>query len=241
MTTYWLTLELKSDTTFGRGDGVAGAIDAEVQHDESGLPFLGGKTLKGLLGATAAEILDALGLDALGRAVPTQAEAWREHANRLFGTPGSGDEEQAILHVGAARLPEDLRERLRHDFEIAAAQRGTPQITREQVLETLTTVRRQTAMDPTTGAPQENTLRSVRVIVRCLTFTARLDFSEPPQSQELGLLAACCRGLRRAGTNRNRGTGRVHVELYEKDPTTHPEAAPVTATLFETFGQEVRS
>ncbi len=57
MKTVWLTLTLKSDTAFGRGDGVAGLINAEVQHDESGLPYLGGKTLKGLLGATCSDIL----------------------------------------------------------------------------------------------------------------------------------------------------------------------------------------
>jgi len=36
-----LKFMLKTDTTFGRGDGVAGLIDSEVQHDEFGLPFLG--------------------------------------------------------------------------------------------------------------------------------------------------------------------------------------------------------
>ena len=44
-----ISVELLSDTTLGRGEGMAGLVDADVEHDELGLPFLGGKTLKGLL------------------------------------------------------------------------------------------------------------------------------------------------------------------------------------------------
>ena len=50
MPSYQLRLTLLSDATFGSGDGVAGLVDAEVQHDYVGLPFLGGRTLKGFAG-----------------------------------------------------------------------------------------------------------------------------------------------------------------------------------------------
>lgn len=60
MRTYWLKFTLKSDATFGRGDGVAGMVDSEVQHDSYGLPYLGGRTIKGLLGEECASILFAL-------------------------------------------------------------------------------------------------------------------------------------------------------------------------------------
>ena len=49
MVTYRLKIKLLSDTTFGRGDGVAGLIDQEVEHDPYGFPYLRGRTLKGLL------------------------------------------------------------------------------------------------------------------------------------------------------------------------------------------------
>ena len=60
MTTYLLRLTLDSDATFGRGDGLAGVVDAEVQHDDNGLPYLGGRALKGLLAEECANILFAL-------------------------------------------------------------------------------------------------------------------------------------------------------------------------------------
>jgi CRISPR/Cas system CMR subunit Cmr4 (Cas7 group RAMP superfamily) len=49
MEIYHLKIKLLSDTTFGRGDGVAGLIDQEVEHDANGFPYLRGRTLKGLL------------------------------------------------------------------------------------------------------------------------------------------------------------------------------------------------
>ena len=61
MTEYRLKLDLLSDATFGRGDGLAGVVDAEVQHDNAGLPYLAGRTLKGLLGAECADIVYAIG------------------------------------------------------------------------------------------------------------------------------------------------------------------------------------
>ena len=60
MMEYALKLELLSDTAFGRGDGVDGLVDIEVQHDAYGLPFLGGRALKGLMGAECDDIVFAL-------------------------------------------------------------------------------------------------------------------------------------------------------------------------------------
>lgn len=39
MTRYILQIKLESDAAFSRGDGVAGTVDSEVQHDQNGLLF----------------------------------------------------------------------------------------------------------------------------------------------------------------------------------------------------------
>ena len=72
MKTIWLQMILRSEATFGRGDGLAGVVDAEVQHDAYGLPFLGGKTLKGMLAALGEEILFALSLSS-----PSHLATWQ--------------------------------------------------------------------------------------------------------------------------------------------------------------------
>lgn len=221
--THWLKLTLNSDTTFGRGDGVAGLVDAEVQHDEYGFPYLGGKTLKGMLGATCAEILYAL-----DKATPSHQ--WNLSARYLFGSPGSGRDESAHLHVGDACLPEDLRQMIIYEEKLS----------REEVLESLTALRRQTAMDASTGAPLKESLRTMRVIIRDTPFIARLDFKREPKTHELALLAACVKAFRRAGTGRNRGRGRLTAALYAADPLL-PESQPVTDDYFSHFQEVVEA
>ena len=221
MTSYWLKIKLESDSALGRGDGVAGLVNAEVQHEPSGLPFSGGKTLKGLLTATCGEILYALDQSqALG--------SWDKVAQSIFGQPGSKRSARGKLHVGGAFLPDDLRQAIAEDI-------ANKQLTREDVLEAITVMRRQTAMDAERGTPLDQTLRTIRVVLRDTIFTARLDFLTTPTDDELALLYACVKGLRRIGTNRNRGMGRVSCLLYSDEA----KAMLVDISLENKFKQEV--
>lgn len=201
MSTYWLKFTLKSDANFGRGDGVAGVVDSEVQHDKYGLPCLGGRALKGLLGEECANILFALDQQ-------RESRPWHAAAQRLFGSPGSGEAEQSLMRVGDARLPEELRQAVERGFE-------RDELTREQVLHSLTAIRRQTAVDAKTGAPQKETLRTMRVILRETPFEAELTFLAEPTPDDLALLAACVKAWRRAGTGRNRGRGELVAHLCD--------------------------
>ena len=203
MIQYRLRIELKSDATFGRGDGVAGLVDVEVQHDRYGLPYLGGRALKGLLGAECADLLFAL-----QRGRPGDRERWQAAEWRIFGRSGGTLEGEANMAVGPARLPADLRAAVARDV---LEERMSP----SEVLESLTALRRQTAMDPETGAPRQETLRTMRVILRETPFEARLSFRDEPSVDDLALLAACVKALRRAGTGRNRGRGRLSAELLD--------------------------
>jgi CRISPR/Cas system CSM-associated protein Csm3 (group 7 of RAMP superfamily) len=218
MKEYTLKLELLSDTTFGHGDGVAGLVDIEVQHDAYGLPYLGGRALKGLLGAECDDLVFALDR-------PCQKD-WQAAADRLFGQSGATMQGQAILRIGPARLPDDLRAAIAWDVDEKL-------LTRAEVLETLITLRRQTAMDPVTGAPRKETLRTLRLILRGTTFASRLTFIQEPSNDDLALLAATVKALRRAGTRRNRGCGRLRAELLDG------AGQSVTEALFETFRKAV--
>ncbi len=242
----WLKLTLLSDATFGRGDGLAGLVDAEVQHDEYGLPFLGGKTLKGLLCAECAEVLFALERCGCGR-----MEDWRQSARLLFGDPGSRAEDVATMRVGDARIPDGLRCAIKEEFlpvlQIHDKERREREwgLKRMANLESLTALRRQTAINPETGAPQRNALRAMRVIVRDTPFVARLDFGRSPDDRSRWLLAACVKAFHRAGTGRNRGRGRLRADLYERGiyemVSDRPvPAPPVTPSWFEAFVKEVR-
>lgn len=220
MNTYKLRLRLLSDTTFGRGDGVAGLVDSEVEHDADGLPFLRGRALKGLLAEECASILFAL-----GQSQVVLAE-WQVAAQVLFGRPGSSLENGAGLHIGDARLPEDLRVAVRADIQ-------EKRYTAHDVLEALTAIRRQTAMDAT-GKPESGSLRAMRVIMRETVLEAELHFATEPDALTLALLAACIRAVRRVGSGRNRGRGRVVLMLCDSS------GRDITAVHFARFEQEVR-
>jgi len=216
-------ITLKSDATFGRGDGVVGLVDEEVEHDAAtGLPFLRGRTLKGLLAEECANILYAL----RQQNSPAYAQFVRA-ARFLFGQPGSTSEDEAKMHVGPALLPKAMRDAVEADI-LRGALRPT------EVLESLTAIRRQTAVDEETGAPEEGSLRSMRVVLRNTPFVAELHFDEDPDQTAKALLAACVLSLRRAGTGRNRGRGRLTARLYDR------QGNDITGEWFEHFRRLVK-
>jgi len=218
-------MKLKTDATFGRGDGVAGLVDEEVEHDAAtGLPFLRGRTLKGLLAEECANILFALSR----QNSPAHGQCERA-AKFLFGQAGSTLEDDAHMHVSPALLPEALRKAVEADVK-ANPLRLKP----ADVLESLTAIRRQTAVDEKTGAPEEDSLRSMRVVLRDTPFIARLDFDRDPDEIAKALLAVCVLSLRRAGTGRNRGRGRLTARLCDE------RGNDITDGCFKHFQQLVK-
>lgn len=226
MTTFTLRLDLKSDAVFGRGDGLAGLLDMEVQHDTWGCPFLAGRTLKGLLAEECANLLCAL--EQMGKLQP-----WLDAADALFGVPGSTAQTQGSLVVSNACWPVGLRTAVH-----AAVESGA--VTRDEVLAAAGVVRRQTALSTTTGAPLHETLRSARALVREVqTFEAELTVmpdhgAEAADAHQLALLAACAKALRRAGSGRNRGRGEIDAALLDPGDGT-------AAAAWNQFEQEVEA
>lgn len=218
MPTYKLQFKLRSAATFGRGDGVAGLVDREVEHDAHGLPILRGRTLKGLLAEECANIVYALEKQG-------DSHNWNRDAHELFGSPGSTIEEIGILRVSDARPPENLRYSVRAAIEDGSS---TP----DQILESLTAIRRQTSMNEH-GAPEHGSLRSMRVILPGTIFEASLDFDQEPNDRSLALLVACTLAWRRAGTERNRGRGRLSATLFG------PDGADITERYYRVFAKEV--
>ena len=192
---YTIHFRLASDATFGRGDGVAGIVDREVEHDQYGLPYLRGRTLKGLLREEADNLLYALS------AMEKNVAAWETVRDSLFGQGGSLAETTAVLRWGHAQLPEGLRQAV-----IQSLKGQDNPLGRQEVLHSLTALRRQTAVDPT-GLPADGSLRTMRVILRQTPFVSVCTANKKLEHVEEGFLAAAVLGLRRAGTGRNRGRG----------------------------------
>jgi hypothetical protein len=218
MPIYQLKIKLLSDTTFGRGDGVAGLIDQEVEHDPFGFPYLRGRTLKGLLSEEGDNLIAML---------TNHRPSWERVACDLFGTLGSTLGTMSAVHVGDACLPEDLR-------QAVAFQIKDETLTKTEVLDSLTTIRRQTSIDPQSGTADEGSLRSFRVVLRDLCFTADLIFEKMPSDEMLSLVAVVSLALRRLGSGRNRGRGHVQCTLHDADGN------DITHHYANYFGQEIK-
>ncbi|GFE68266.1 RAMP superfamily CRISPR-associated protein [Chroococcus sp. FPU101] len=210
MSLYHLKIKLLSDTTFGRGDGVAGLIDSEVEHDSDGFPYLRGRTLKGLLSEECDNLIATLPDGNI-------CEYWQKVACAVFGSPGSTLKTIASVHVGDACLPKDLRQAIAYQIQDKT-------LTKTEVLDALTTIRRQTAIKPD-GTPEKGSLRSFRVIIRQLEFTAdliietdRIEIAKEviELNQMLSLLAVGALALRYLGSGRNRGRGYVQCRLLDQ-------------------------
>jgi CRISPR/Cas system CSM-associated protein Csm3 (group 7 of RAMP superfamily) len=199
----YLKIELLSDTTFARGDGTAGVVDNEVEHDAvTGLPIIKGRTVKGLVVEACADLL--FGLSQFSR--PAH-DRFALAAQDLFGVPGSDPNSSGWLHFGTATLPGDL-------VRVVKRKKLDPQLVREA----FTSVRRQTAVDPERDTPMDNTLRATRVVIRNTVFHAPISSEVPLGDDHLALLSACANTLRHAGMNRTRGLGHLRVTLVDAGP-----------------------
>ena len=217
MPTFHFKLTLLSEATFGRGDGVAGLVDTEIEHDERGFPYLHGRGVKGLFTAQCADILGAL------QSSPAH-DKLEQAADILFGKGGSDLHANGKLHFGTARLPKNLCD--------AISAIDEKKLSRHDVLEALTTIRRQTKINDD-GAAEENTLRATRVLVSGLIFESEITAECPLKKIELTLLAACAEAIRSVGSNRARGLGRVRAELMDE------AGNDVTAQGMTQFAREV--
>lgn len=227
MKDYYLTIHMLSDTTFGRGEGLAGSVDTEIEHDAYGCPFISGRTLKGLLREEWQHIVYAC------QRMNGSTDPWETVGAFLFGK--SGDTLQGStpsMHIGSATLPPALLQRVHRDVD-------NKNYHAADVLASLTTIRRQTAVDATTDAPARGSLRSERALIRTTFLCSVLTFEREPENQNLGLLAACVLATRRGGLGRNRGRGRLQMRLHESD-TADASDDTFTQQCFAHFVREVR-
>lgn len=192
-----LHIELLSDTTFSRGEGTAGIVDAEVEHDDHGMPFIGGKTIRGLL------------RDGWLSMAPHFPEPLQLAAKRVLGDSQALDD-TCRLRISDAVLPDSLRAVVQ-----GAVERPEYPIPPSAILEAFTSIRYQTAEDRETGAPAASTLRSSRVVVRGFSFESRLLWLNGynPDADDLTLLALCTLSCRHGGLLRNRGRGHLRMTL----------------------------
>lgn len=171
-------------------------MDVEVEHDRFGIPFIGGKTLRGLLRDSWLSMHEQF-----ADLVPA--------AERVLGRSQALDE-SCRLRIGDAVLPPAIRAKVRE-----AVERTERPLSPAQILAGFTNIRCQTAEDRRSGAPEVTTLRSSRVVLRGFAFDAGLTwlYGYQPTADDLRLLALCALATRHGGLMRNRGRGHIRITL----------------------------
>lgn len=201
----------------GRGSG-AGA-DASVEKNRHGLPYLGGKTIKGLY-RDAVSRMDEWGHLEDATAVLSEFYSSSPPASDilvefLFGRRlNSDNEDRRGFHNGVLRFFDAT---LHNDVSEWITARDTAN-ENTMARESLFTTLQSTAIDIDTGAAQKHSLRSHEVTVP-LTLYSRVklitnDAAEIELANDLewkSLIKCCAPLLRHIGAGRNRGLGRVDI------------------------------
>lgn len=193
-------LTFTSDWRIGTGGGRAASVDAVILRDADDLPFVPGKTLRGVWRDAAEEL--AAALDAAGRS------AWGGRVEALFGDqPALGQtavRQEGLLTVRPARLPETIRNRLAA-AELAPLRRA------------LAHERANNRLDAR-GTTLDDHLRFGEVARRDLSLEAEISLDDDPLDPDetrrmLALLQAAAVFVDGVGAGRRRGLGACELRL----------------------------
>lgn len=198
-----ITIELESPLHLGSGQADVNT-DADIVHDELGLPYFPAKRFRGLLYESAVEVAE------MGEACH-KAFVERETVEKLFGRQKS--DVRLILSDFRLKGYDQKARRELADLEKIYAEWIQP----ADVLETYTSLRFQTQIDPESGTAKDNSLRNIRVLDPDTEFGGKtifegeLEIRCPSENIEIyeDVLLFALRNLRYAGGKRNRGFGKI--------------------------------
>ncbi|SES98068.1 RAMP superfamily CRISPR-associated protein [[Clostridium] polysaccharolyticum] len=210
----YILIELKSDTCVSSGEIYNCLVDSDICYDKYGLPYIPAKRMKGCLRESAEELRDW---------------GYEIEIDEIFGEPGSHN---AMLRISNANLCKSDINADYEDYLIdIKAYRNANYITTQSVLEQFAYMRTQTQICNKSGVAKRNTLRSIRVLKRGLTFRANVSFSCNNEivKDYIKQLEDCCKALKTMGLNRTRGMGEVEVSFHFEEEIEQSQTTLKTA------------
>lgn len=198
MNEYVILVTTCTDLMPGSGESVPGVIDQEARFDESGLPYMNAKTMKGHVREQMERLLDL------------QPERYKGvSVDRLLGAEDiRGEKKPAILHFSDLTLPQDLVNKV----HCAVSQN---QLFRNEVQNSVSRVVTETKIDEN-GIAMDHSLRSMRIIDQGLTFTAHVLAAEPLTTDEETLFSDAVRAVQHIGMQKSKGRGLVRCTLSKE-------------------------
>lgn len=169
------------------GSGLSAGADTDVLaiKDVDGMPYIPGKTMKGLFREAVEDLMD----------LRAESEGTEEVFHRAFGYfNDKGDVEKGCVFFSNAELPEKHRRRIKEDHVQRFLYRRIASTAIGQ-----------------NGVALANSLRSMETVVPC---TLEGVIKDLPDEME-GLIRDAARFIKRLGRNRNRGLGRCDISIIE--------------------------
>lgn len=216
-----LKITTLSDTQIGSGRSFGAVIDSDIEFDRYGLPYIPAKRIKGLF-RNAVEDLRNLGL----------LQFNKDHLEALFGKEGSECGAPIIFDNLMLENHEQLHPWLEYLFSKYENAFNT-----HLIQDYFTTLRSQTAIDRDTKTAKDHSLRTIRVLKSGISSynkhkTGGAEQGAPrkknfvfcgkiylqateDEAAFINALSMATLLIRRIGGQRNRGFGKVEVELFD--------------------------
>ncbi|MBU1100086.1 MAG: hypothetical protein KKA84_06750 [Bacteroidetes bacterium] len=199
MKEYKINLKLCSNTLIGSGEGFGAIIDSDIVFDDSGIPFIPSKRIKGCLRSSAKEVIEML------QEANVSYFSNSNIVTDIFGIPGMAESAPVYfsnLFVSDYETNKQWLEYLRQNYPNV--------ISKDTIVEEFTSLRRQTTIED--GVAKAHSLRTIRVLKKDFEFEGNIQIeNNDPEFKTLLVLA--CANLKHIGTKRTRGLGEVKCEL----------------------------
>lgn len=201
---YTLKLCTLSDTLIGSALSYGTIIDNDIVFDAKGLPYIPAKRVKGLLRNAASDLLLTDGYKTLFPMDETIVETF-------YGKIGSNDPTPSMIFQNL-RLEQYQGIDLWMDY---LGDKYAYEINNPLVRQFFTEIRTQTAIDPQTQTAKEHSLRSSRVLKKGFEFSGEIFVCDDNEDIR-DLLGISCLLVDRIGSKRNRGFGKVKLDLLDE-------------------------
>lgn len=190
MDKYEIKIELLSETILGSGESVAGYVDLDILHDELGLPFFKGKTLKGRLREEAENI------------VRLQSNIFSQsQVDFLFGKVDG--KQDTVLAFSNCTVSSNIQKAIK-----------TSNLSSIDILNSLTDIRSFTSIG-NNGVAEEGTLRQIRVINKGLKLFSEVSLRKDISKEDLLLIGLSVLALKHIGLMCSRGKGNIKCTFLE--------------------------
>ncbi|MBF0103541.1 MAG: hypothetical protein HQK77_21800 [Desulfobacterales bacterium] len=206
MKTYQIKLKLLSPTLIGSGEGFGALIDTDIVFDDTGIPFVPSKRIKGCLLDSANEVEEMFNRSSI---------LFQIDIETTFGKIGSAT--SGTVYFSNLTIDDYHNTKTWLDYYLKS--NTYPEIlSRERILQTFTEIRQQTAIE--NGIAKDGSLRTIRVIKKDIEFYGEIQIENETDSI-LDTLMLACLNFRFMGTKRNRGFGEIQCSLLDNGQELH--------------------